>query len=63
MFGPVTWWIIVDGLDLNRTVALGALTAFIALAWFVLRKVDDTAREWSPEDRLVVSESPGSSQT
>ncbi len=63
VFGPITWWFIVDVLDLNRTVALGALTGFIAIAWMVLRGVDDRQRTWSPEDRTVVSESPGSSLT
>ena len=61
--GPVTWWLIVEAVGLSRSYAMGALTGFIAVAWWVLRKVDDAPREWAPEDRRVVSESPDSSPT
>ena len=53
--GPLTWWFVVDVLDLNRTFALGSLTAFIAISWWVLRKVDDRPRVWGDEDRLIPS--------
>lgn len=61
--GPITWWLIVEVAGLNRSYAMGALTGFIGVSWFVLRKVDDRPREWGPEDQLVASESPGSTLT
>lgn len=61
IFGPITWWFIVDVVGLSRTFAVGALAGFIAVSWWVLRKVDDRPRDWNPEDGLLVSESPGPS--
>lgn len=61
--GPLVWALIVDVLHFGRSVALGALAVFVAIGWFVLRKVDDTPREWSEADRLVVSENPGGRPT
>ena len=58
ILGPLTWALIVDVLDWGRQVAMGALIVFVAVAWLALRKVDDSEREWPPEDRLVLSESP-----
>lgn len=63
IFGPITWWLIVEAAGLSRTFALGALAGFIAISWWVLRKVDDRPRVWGPHDSVLVSESPGSSRT
>ena len=49
--GPLVWAIVVDGLDLSRNFALGALIAFVFAGWWTLRKVDDSERKWPPEDR------------
>jgi UMF1 family MFS transporter len=58
--GPLAWAVVVDGLDLGRTAALGALMGFILVGWWILGRVDDREREWPPEDRVEVSETPGS---
>jgi UMF1 family MFS transporter len=58
ILGPLTWALIVDALGWGRRVAMGALILFIGLGWWSLRRVDDSEREWPPEDRLVLSESP-----
>ncbi len=58
ILGPLTWALIVDLLGWGRRVAMGALIVFIAVGWSALRKVDDSEREWPPEDRLVLSGSP-----
>ncbi|MDX1468182.1 MAG: MFS transporter [Acidimicrobiia bacterium] len=63
IFGPITWWFIVDIAGLSRTFAVGALAVFIAVSWWVLREVDDSPRAWGSDDRLVVSESPEPSPT
>jgi MFS-type transporter involved in bile tolerance (Atg22 family) len=36
ILGPLIWALIVDGLDLPRTVALGALGVFVATAFWVI---------------------------
>lgn len=36
ILGPLVWALIVDGLDLPRTVALGALGVFVATAFWVI---------------------------
>jgi UMF1 family MFS transporter len=61
--GPLVWAIVVDGLDLGRNLAMGALGAFIVVAWWILRGVDDRIRDWPAEDLLSVSGNPDSSQT
>lgn len=48
--GPLVWAIIVDGLDLGRNLALGALIAFVFAGWWTLGKVDDREREWPQDD-------------
>jgi UMF1 family MFS transporter len=58
--GPLAWAVVVDGLDLGRTAALGALMGFILVGWWILGRVDDREREWPPEDRVEVSETPRS---
>lgn len=58
ILGPLTWALIVDGLGWGRRVAMGALILFIGLGWWSLRRVDDSERDWPPEDRLVLSENP-----
>ncbi len=61
--GPLVWAIIVDILGLGRNLALGALIGFIAIGWWVLRRVDDSERKWAPEDRLTISGTPEESPT
>jgi UMF1 family MFS transporter len=58
ILGPLTWALIVDALGWGRRVAMGALILFIGVGWWSLRRVDDSERDWPPEDRLVLSESP-----
>jgi UMF1 family MFS transporter len=55
--GPFMWAVIVDVLGLGRNVAMAALGGFIAVGWWVLRKVDDSPRDWT------LSESPGEART
>ena len=58
ILGPLTWAFIVDVLGLGRRVAMGALIAFIAAGWWVLRRVDDSERDWAQADLPVVSRAP-----
>jgi len=58
ILGPLTWALIVDLLGWGRRVAMGALILFIGLGWWALRRLDDSERDWPPEDRLVLSGSP-----
>ncbi len=51
ILGPLVWAVIVDVLDLGRTVAMGALAAFIAAGFVVVGRVDDRIREWAPDQR------------
>jgi MFS transporter, UMF1 family len=53
--GPLVWAVIVNGLGLSRNFAMGALAGFVAIAWFTLRKVDDTPRNWLPEEDIPLS--------
>lgn len=55
--GPLVWAIIVDGLGIGRNAAMAALAVFVGAGWWILRKVDDTERNWSPDELLVLSES------
>ncbi|MEA1903540.1 MAG: MFS transporter [Actinomycetota bacterium] len=59
--GPLVWAVVVDILGLGRNIALGALIGFVVIGWWLLRSVDDAHRDWSPEDRLVVSGTPDGS--
>jgi UMF1 family MFS transporter len=58
ILGPLTWAVIVDVLGWGRRVAMSALIIFIAVGWWSLRRVDDSEREWPPDDRLIFSGSP-----
>jgi len=53
ILGPLVWAVIVDGLNLPRSYAMGALIVFIAIGWVILRRVDDSIREWPASDLLV----------
>jgi UMF1 family MFS transporter len=55
ILGPLTWAVIVDVLGWGRRVAMSALIIFIAVGWWSLRRVDDSEREWPPDDRLIFS--------
>ena len=55
--GPLVWAIIVDGLGIGRNVAMAALAVFVAAGWWILRKVDDSERNWDADELLVLSES------
>lgn len=59
ILGPLVWAVIVDVLDLPRTAAMGALIAFIAIGWSILRRVDDSLRQWSSDDQLMPKPMPG----
>lgn len=48
--GPLVWALIVDAIGLPRSVAMGALGAFVAASWFILARVDDRVRDWMPDD-------------
>jgi UMF1 family MFS transporter len=58
ILGPVAWAVIVDVLGLGRRVAMGALIVFVAVGWWVLRRVDDGERVWSDIDLPVISTAP-----
>ncbi len=62
ILGPLVWALVVDGLDLGRRVAMGALIGFVALGWWAVRGVEDYEREWSGSDRLDVSRDPDAPQ-
>jgi len=51
--GPLVWAVIVDAADLPRTVAMGALGVLIAVGWLILARVDDSIRDWRPQDLPV----------
>ncbi len=57
ILGPLTWALIVNVLGLGRRLAMGALIGFIVIGWWVLRRVDDSERDWPPAD-LPVSTTP-----
>ncbi len=58
ILGPLTWALIVDVIGLGRRVAMGALIAFVALGWWILRKVDDSERSWAAVDLPIVAKAP-----
>jgi UMF1 family MFS transporter len=58
ILGPLTWALIVDGLQLGRTVAMAALIGFVAIGWWVLRKVDDSERSWPAADLPIFNTVP-----
>lgn len=47
--GPLVWAVIVDRMGLGRNWAMASLAGFVAIGLWVLRKVDDTPRAWSPD--------------
>lgn len=55
ILGPLVWAIIVDALGLGRRVAMGALIAFVAAGWWLLREVDDRVRVWTAADLPIVA--------
>lgn len=55
ILGPLVWALIVDGLNLGRTVAMGALIVFVFFGWRLLSKVDDHPRDWHPFDLPVTA--------
>jgi len=59
ILGPLAWAVIVDGLDLPRTAAMGALIVFVAVGWSILAKVDDSLRDWPTGDQLMPQVTPG----
>jgi UMF1 family MFS transporter len=56
--GPIVWALIVDVLDLNRAVAMGALAGFILVGWWLLRGIDDGIRSWDAADLPVATGGP-----
>ena len=50
VLGPLIWGVIVNRLNLPRTVAMAALVGFIVAGRIVLGGVSDEVREWSPAD-------------
>ena len=50
IIGPLVWALIVDGLGLGRSAAMGALACLILVGWWLLRSVDDQIRTWDPTD-------------
>ena len=50
VLGPLIWGVIVNRLNLPRTVAMAALVGFIVAGRLVLGGVSDRNRVWSPED-------------
>jgi MFS transporter, UMF1 family len=58
ILGPLTWALIVDVIGLGRRVAMAALIVFIGIGWWVLRRVDDSERDWTPTDLPIVNTAP-----
>jgi UMF1 family MFS transporter len=48
--GPFVWAIVVDTLKLGRPAAIVTLLGGIIIAYFILRPVSDTPRNWSGSD-------------
>lgn len=47
--GPLVWGVIVNVLHLGRPTALGALGVFIAAGWWLVRRIEDSRRDWPAE--------------
>ena len=58
ILGPLTWALIVDVIGLGRRVAMAALIGFIGIGWWVLRRVDDSERDWTTADLPIVNTAP-----
>ncbi len=52
VLGPLVWAIIVNLLHWPRSAAMAALVGFLVTARIILRRVDDTPRQWRPEDLI-----------
>lgn len=50
--GPLVWGFVAIDLGLGRPAAVAVLLVMVIIAFVILRGVDDTPREWGPEDRL-----------
>ncbi len=48
--GPLLWAFVAEGLGFGRPAAVAVLGLMVLTAWYILRPVDDTARDWSPEE-------------
>ena len=57
ILGPLVWALIVDGIGLSRSFAMGALAVFIVTGWAILAGVDDSVRSWAPTE-LRVTDGP-----
>jgi UMF1 family MFS transporter len=58
ILGPLTWALIVDAIGLGRRVAMAALIGFIFAGWWVLARVDDSEKDWSPADLPIFNRAP-----
>jgi UMF1 family MFS transporter len=56
--GPLTWGIIVTTLGWGQPAAVMFLFAWVAIAFLVLRRVDDAPRAWAPEDLPELAPEP-----
>jgi MFS transporter, UMF1 family len=54
--GPATWAIIVTGLGWGQPAAVMFLLLWVAIAFLVLRRVDDRPRAWGQEDLPELAE-------
>ena len=54
ILGPLMWAFIVNVIGWPRTVAMGALVVFLIAGRLILRHVDDTPREWAPQDLATI---------
>lgn len=59
ILGPLVWALVVDVLDLGRSVAMGALIGFVFTGWWLLRRVDDNTRIWGEADLPVGPDGSG----
>jgi len=50
VIGPALWAFVAVTLGLGRPAALMSLLVMIVIAYFILRGVDDTPREWGPDE-------------
>lgn len=60
ILGPLVWAGVVDAFGLSRNVAMFVLAVFVSTGWWVLRRVDDSPRDWPEHDLLV--EAPATDQ-
>jgi len=49
--GPLLWAFITDTLGWGRPAAVGGLLVMVIISYFILRGVDDTPREWGPDEQ------------